>query len=483
MDLEKLSLIEIRDLIAGKKVSSEEVVKFFIKQCEDKADLKAVVEIFYDAVERAKEIDKKIELGQKVGVLAGVPIAIKDNILYKGKKAGCASKFMQDFIAPYSSTVVEKLLAEDAVIIGRTNMDEFAMGGSCENSCYGACHNAVDKDYVAGGSSGGSAAAVAAGLVPCAIGTDTGGSIRQPASFNGVVGIKSTYGRVSRYGIVAFASSLDQACPIAKTIEDCDLVLSVIEGKDIHDGTTIDGCMQEDVKPQEIEKACKMKLGICRQVIEKLKENDAAKEGYKKFSKALDKIKDKFEIVEVDIPHIASSLACYYIIAPAEAASNLARFDGVKYTKRAEGAKDLESVYVQSRSEGFGKEVKRRITLGNFVLSSGYFDAYYNKAKKVQRLIKKEFEEAFKSCDCLLLPTTLGTAFKLGGKLDDPVSMYMEDLFTVPANLAGIPAISIPYATAENGLPLGMQFMAKQRGEKLIIKAAKIFRDEIGGLL
>lgn len=483
MDLEKLSLIEIRDLIAGKKVSSEEVVKFFIKQCEDKADLKAVVEIFYDAVERAKEIDKKIELGQKVGVLAGVPIAIKDNILYKGKKAGCASKFMQDFIAPYSSTVVEKLLAEDAVIIGRTNMDEFAMGGSCENSCYGACHNAIDSDYVAGGSSGGSAAAVAAGLVPCAIGTDTGGSIRQPASFNGVVGIKSTYGRVSRYGIVAFASSLDQACPIAKTIEDCDLVLSVIEGKDIYDGTTIDGCMQEDVKPQEIEKACKMKLGICRQVIEKLKENDAAKEGYKKFSKALDKIKDKFEIVEIDIPHIASSLACYYIIAPAEAASNLARFDGVKYTKRAEGAKDLESVYVQSRSEGFGKEVKRRITLGNFVLSSGYFDAYYNKAKKVQRLIKKEFEEAFKSCDCLLLPTTLGTAFKLGGKLDDPVSMYMEDLFTVPANLAGIPAISIPYATAENGLPLGMQFMAKQRGEKLIIKAAKIFRDEIGGLL
>lgn len=471
MDYSKFTLLELRDGIASGKMSSEEIVRFFIKQCEDKKDLNAMIEIFYDAIDRAKEIDVKVSKKERLGTLAGVPVAIKDNILYKDKKMSCASKFLEDFVAPYSATIVEKLLAEDAIIIGRTNMDEFAMGGSCENSVYGACHNAVDFDYVAGGSSGGSAVAVASGMVPCAIGTDTGGSIRQPASFNGVVGVKPTYGTVSRYGIVAFASSLDQASPIAKTVEDCEFVMKILAGKDEHDGTSI---VNDFGSKKE-----KYTIGICKQIIDVFK----TKPGYEKFADAIDKIKDVFDVVEVEVPHISNSLACYYILAPAEATSNLARFDGVKYSKRSEKAKDLESVYVESRSEGFGKEVKRRIMLGNFVLSSGYFDAYYNKAKKVQRLIRKEFKSAFEKCDCIILPTTSGTAFRIGEKLGDPVSMYMEDLFTVPANIAGVPAVSVPYAKGANGLPLGMQFFADEKCENKMFDIAKQFQKALGGEL
>ncbi len=470
MSFDKLSILEIRDGIFERKWTSEEVVKFFIKQCEEKKELNAVLEIFYDAIDTARIVDSKIAKGEKVGVLAGVPIAIKDNILYKGKRMGCASKFLENFVAPYSATIVEKLLAEDAIVLARTNMDEFAMGGSCENSAYGPCHNSVDFDYVSGGSSGGSAVAVASGMVPCAIGTDTGGSIRQPASFNGVVGVKPTYGTVSRYGIVAFASSLDQASPICKTIEDCQFVLEILAGKDFHDATTIQNTF-------DFEKKEKYTLGICKQVMDAYK----GKGEYERFQQTLEILKPYFDFVEVEVPHISNSLACYYILAPAEATSNLARFDGVKYTTRSEDAKDLESVYINSRSEGFGKEVKRRIMLGNFVLSSGYFDAYYNKAKKLQRLIKKEFAESFKYCDAIILPTTYATAFKIGEKLGDPVSMYMEDLFTVPANIAGIPAISVPYATAENGLPLGMQFFAKECTEKTMFEIAKIFHGVVGG--
>ena len=468
MDYSKLTLIEIKDGIASGKFSSEEVTKFFIDACHAKRELNAVIEVFDDAIEMAKAVDEKIKNKKQLGKLAGVPIAIKDNILYKGKTTGCASKFMQDFIAPYNATVVEKLLAEDAVIIGRTNMDEFAMGGSTEKSYYGPCHNAHSFDHVAGGSSGGSAVAVAAGLVPCALGTDTGGSIRQPSSYNGTVGIKPTYGTVSRYGIVAFASSLDQCSPIAKTIEDCEYVLRIIAGKDEHDGTTITNYMVREPKQ-------KYTLGVCKEVISKFK----TMAGYAPFAKALEQIKSVFNIVEVSIPHISNSLAAYYIISPAEATSNLARFDGVKYTRRAESAKDLESVYVESRSEGFGKEVKRRIMLGNYVLSSGYFDAFYNKAKKVQKFIKKEFIAAFEKCDAIILPTTTGTAFKIGEKMSDPVSMYLEDLFTVPANISGMPALVVPYAKGELNLPLGMQFMANEKQEGNLFEIAKIFRQTL----
>lgn len=458
----------VRELAAGikeQKFTSLSVVEYFIKACEDKKDNNAIIEVFEDAVEKAKEIDRKIRNGEQAGKLAGVPVAFKDNILIKGKRASCASNFLTDFVAPYSATIVENLVKEGAIPFARTNMDEFAMGGSCENTVYGACKNAIDSERVSGGSSGGSAVAVAAGMCPAAIGSDTGGSIRQPASFNGVVGIKPTYGTVSRYGLVAFASSLDQASPFTKDIRDNELILKIMAGKDSRDGTTIDNKFAKS----ELKN---IKIGLIKQIMDM---SDRLPE-YENFAKSVEMLRaNGIETVEVDIPHIEKSLACYYIIAPAEATSNLARFDGVKYSKRSKEATDLDSVYVLSRSEGFGKEVKRRIMLGNFVLSSGYFDAYYNKAKKVQALIRQEFDNAFKKCDAIMMPTTPGEAFKIGEKINDPVAMYLEDLFTVPANIAGVPAISIPYATGKHGLPLGMQFYGAGEQEDKLYEIAVLF--------
>ena len=471
MEYKDLTVMQLVDGIKTKKFTSESVVKYFIEQCKEKQHLNALIEVFDDAVEKAVEIDKKISAGEQVGKLAGVPVAIKDNILCKGKKAGCASAFMQDFVSPYTATLVKKLEDEGAIIFARTNMDEFAMGGSCENTYYGACKNAHDDSCVSGGSSGGSAVAVAAGLCPVAIGTDTGGSVRQPSSFNGVVGIKPTYGTVSRYGIVAFASSTDQAAPITKTVEENEYVLQIMSGQDVHDSTSIKNDFAVDSPKQKI------KIGLCRQLKDKI---DGLKNS-EKFYLAVKKLKEAgCEFVEVEVPHIENSLACYYVISPAEATSNLARFDGVKYTTRSKTAKSLEEVYVESRSQGFGKEVQRRIMLGNFVLSSGYFDAYYKKAKRLQDLLKIEFATAFSSCDVIMTPTTPDVAFKIGGKLNDPVAMYLEDLFTVPASLAGIPAISVPYAK-DGHLPLGMQFMGAQKSEKILYQTAKLFQDLFKG--
>ncbi len=470
MDYSKLTIFEIRDGIVNKKFSCKSVVEFFIEKCKEKKELNAIIEVFSDAVKLAEKIDKKVESGTKMGKLAGVPVVIKDNIFYKGHKVTCASKLLQDYEAPYSATVVDKILSEDAIIIARSNMDEFAMGGSTEKSYYGVCHNAVNPDYVAGGSSGGSAVAVASGVTPLALGTDTGGSIRQPSSYNGVVGVKPTYGTVSRYGIVAFASSLDQCSPITKTVDECEFVLKIISGADEKDATSIDNQFIDSIKE-------KYTIGICREVVEKFSKMS----GYKYFSDVLKKLSKKFNVVEVSIPHITNSLACYYVIAPAEATSNLARFDAVKYGKRSNDAHTLEEVYTKSRSEGFGKEVKRRIMLGNFVLSSGYFDAYYNKAKKIQRLIRSEFKDVFLKVDALMIPTTTGTAFKIGEKMKDPVSMYLEDLFTVPANIAGIPAMSVPYARAENGLPLGMQILADEKNEATMFNIARLFNQCLEG--
>lgn len=468
MKFEELSVKELADGIKSQKFTSESVVKYFIDRCEKHKDLNAVIEIFDDVIEKAKEIDEKIAQGEKLGKLAGIPVAIKDNISYKGKHMSCASKFMKDYVSPYSATIIKKLKDEDAIILARTNMDEFAMGGSCENSYYGPCKNAIDKSRVSGGSSGGSAVAVASGLCPIAIGTDTGGSIRQPSSFNGVVGIKPTYGSVSRYGIVAFASSTDQAGPITKTIEDNEFVLSILTGKDENDGTSIEN---DFVSSQTKERYT---IGICKQLKEKIQ----SLETFSQFDSALERFKKLgYEIIEVDVPHITDCLACYYILTPAEATSNLARFDGVKYTTRSESAKTLEEVYVQSRSEGFGDEVKRRILLGNFVLSSGYFDAYYKKAKKLQTLLKKEFAKAFEKCDVIITPTTPDEAFEIGGKIKDPVAMYLEDLFTVPASISGIPALSIPYAQGKTGLPLGLQLMGSEKSEKILYDIAKKFKE------
>ncbi len=469
---ENMTVKELVEGIKAQKFTAESVMEHFIGVCNEKKDNNAVIEVFDDAIIKAKEIDERIRRGEKVGKLAGLPIAFKDNILIEGKHTSCASNFLTDFIAPYSATIVKNLVSEDAIPFARTNMDEFAMGGSCENTIYGACKNACDPTRVSGGSSGGSAVAVASGMCPVAIGSDTGGSIRQPASFNGIVGIKPTYGTVSRYGMVAFASSLDQASPFTKTVEDNEFILRIMAGKDYNDGTTIDNKFEKRKSDEPY------KIGLIKEIMDMA---DTLPE-YANFKKAIETLKEnEVELVTVDIPHIKKSLACYYIIAPAEATSNLARFDGVKYSKRSKEATDLDSVYVLSRSEGFGKEVKRRIMLGNFVLSSGYFDAYYNKARKVQALIRAEFADAFTKCDAIMMPTTTGEAFKIGEKIDDPVSMYLEDLFTVPANIAGVPAISVPYAKGKNGLPLGMQFYGANETEETLYEIAEKFEKMMGG--
>lgn len=465
MDYLKLSLKELSDGVKTGKFSSEELVQFFIKRIEEYKDYNAIIEVFDDAIEQAKAIDAKAKAGDKLGKLAGVPVVIKDNILCKGKHMSCASKFLKDFVSPYDATIVTKLKNEGAVILARSNMDEFAMGGSCEKSVYGATSNAHDKSRVAGGSSGGSAVAVALGLCPLALGTDTGGSIRQPSSFNGVVGIKPTYGTVSRYGIVAFASSTDQAGPITRTIEDNEYALEILAGKDEKDQTSIKSDLGEKMIKQTY------KIGVCKEIIEKLK----TLKQFPKYEAMLKDLKTKGHgIVEVSVPHILNSLACYYILTPAEATSNLSRFDGVKYATRSEDARTIDEIYVKSRSEGFGDEVKRRIMLGNFVLSSGYFDAYYTKAKRLQRLLRNEFMQAFDGCDAIVLPTTPDVAFKIGEKSQDPISMYLEDLFTVPASIAGMPAISIPYATSESGLPLGLQIIGREKSEKVLYDVSKI---------
>ncbi len=466
-----MKVIEIVKKIKAKEISAQEVLDFYLKKIEEKNSLNAVIEVFSSAKQLAKEVDDKIKEGKPVGKLAGVPILIKDNILYKDHKASCGSKFLKDYIAQYSSTVVKKLLKEDAVIIGRANMDEFAMGSTNKTSFYGPCKNAVNENYVAGGSSGGSACAVASGIVPCALGTDTGGSIRQPSSYNGVVGLKPTYGRVSRYGIIAFASSLDQVGPITQDVSDNALILSVLAGKDEHDETSL------NEEPSNYLDACNKEkpnftIGIVKQIDELFNESGKRNEN---FEKAVQWCKEQgFNVTTIDIPNIKLCLPVYYILSPAEATSNLARFDGIKYSRRAEDAKNLDEIYVKSRTEGFGEEVKRRIMLGNFVLNSGYFDAYYNKAKKIQQLAKKEFNEAFKNCDIILMPTTYGEALKMDQKTT-PVELYMEDIFTIPANIASLPAISVPCGEGLNGMPIGLQVISARLNEDKIYAFASYF--------
>ena len=429
MDIKSLSIEELVKKIKSKEFSAKEVTKYYLANIEKYEGKNAVLEVFEDAVEIAEDIDRKIASGADLGLLAGVPVIIKDNMLYEGKKCTCASKFLKDYVSQYTSTAVQKLIDQDAVIIGRANMDEFAMGGSCEHSAFGACKNAYDDTRVSGGSSGGSAVAVALDMCAFALGSDTGGSIRQPSSFNGMVGLKPTYGRVSRYGLVAFASSLDQIGPITKSVEDAKLVLKVIAGKDINDQTTADEPLV-DSKPVSLKG---LKFGVISQV-DKVAKNSKYYAIYKDIEKKL--ALAGADIVSVDIPEYELSLSSYYVIQPAEATSNLGRFDGVKYTTRAGDVSGINDLYKKSRTEGFGDEVKRRIMLGNFALSSGYYDAYYKNAKRVQKLLKTKFEEAFKKVDAIIMPTTYGEAFEIGSKTKDPVSMYAEDMFTIVANLA-----------------------------------------------
>ena len=467
MDIKDLSLIELAKAIASRKITSVQATEYYINKIKEKADLNAVLEIFDDALSQASLMDEKIEKGFK-GKLAGVPVIIKDNILYKGKIASCSSKFLENYIAQYNSDVVSHMLKEGAVIIGRANMDEFAMGSSTENSAFGPTKNALDPSRVPGGSSGGSASAVAGGLSPVALGTDTGGSIRQPASYNGVVGMKPTYGRVSRYGVVAFASSIEQVGPITKNVKDNAYMLEVLAGGSEHDETSLKIDVPSFIS-QIDGKVSGLKIGVLKEVEEII----GGLESEKAYNKALETLKNNgAEIVTVSIPDFKLTLPCYYIIAPAEATSNLGRFDGVKYSRRSPEAKDIDEIYVKSRSEGFGREVKRRIMLGNFVLSSGYFEAYYNKAKKLQQRLIAQAKEVFTTCDAIILPTTAGEAFKLGEKSGDPISMYKEDLFTILANVTGLPALSVPFEKGSHGMPLGLQIVGNSLQEGLIYNVA-----------
>ncbi len=475
MEIVKLSAIEIREKILSKELNCTEVVQAFLEQIKKNEKYNAVLEIFDDAMEKARELDEKIAKGFS-GKLAGVPIIIKDNIFYDGKICSCSSKFMEKHVASYNSTVVEKILKEGAIIIGRANMDEFAMGSSTENSAFGVTHNPLDFDRVPGGSSGGSACAVALNMCPIALGTETGGSVRQPASFCGIYGLKPTYGRISRYGIVVYASSLDQVGIFTRNVEDNALMLEVIAGHDEHDSTSSSVAVENynDNLKLQAEKVC---VGVPEEILKMIK-NMPCEKNLLNFIDFLEKngIKTK----KISLKDIELCLPTYYILAPAEATSNLARFDGVKYTTRSEKAKNLQEVYKESRSEGFGKEVKRRIMLGNFVLSSGYYDAYYKKAKRLQSEIRKEFKRAFLECDYIIMPTTIGEAFKIGSKSQNPVDTYKEDIFTVTANIAGIPSLSVPFGKGENGLPLGVQIMGDVFKEREIYQLAKFIEEKIG---
>ncbi len=477
MEIIDLTVHELQEKLKNKEITVEEITKAYVDRIKEKeGDVQAFVNTLTDeALEQSKAIQKDIEDGKITGDFAGIPIGIKDNMCTKGVKTTCSSKMLENFVAPYDATVVEKLNSEHLIDLGKLNMDEFAMGASTEYSAFKKTKNPWNLNTVPGGSSGGSAAAVAAGMVPWALGSDTGGSIRQPAAFCGVVGLKPTYGLVSRYGLVAFASSLDQIGPITKDVRDSAMLLNLIAGHDEKDTTS------ENVPKKDYTKALKndvkgLKIGIPKQyygeginseVKEKLEE---AIETYKKLGATVEEF-------SLDIADYA--LATYYIIACAEASSNLGRFDGIRYGYRTTNYTNLKDIYRNSRSEGFGPEVKRRIILGTYVLSSGYYDAYYKKAQQVRTLVKKEFDEAFKKYDVLLTPTSPTVAFEMGTKSSNPLEMYLADICTVPVNIAGLPGISIPCGVDSKGMPIGMQLIGNRFEEEKILNAAYTFEQEI----
>lgn len=465
---------KLHDKFLNKKISATEITSFFLNRIEKlDANIGAFLSIFKEqALKKAQELDDKIKRKEKVGKLAGIPVAIKDNILVKGTKTTCASKFLANFKAPFQAKVTELIEKEDGIIIGKTNLDEFAMGASCEHSALKTTKNPWNLDYVPGGSSGGSAAACASRMAPLALGSDTGGSIRQPAAFCGIVGMKPTYGRVSRYGLVAFGSSLDQIGPMATCVKDAALLLEVIGKHCPYDSTSFDTVSPNYTEILEQEKT--FTIGVPWKFLDNL-----AKEPKELFTKALKILEQhSFRIVEIDLDILRYAIPAYYILAPAEASTNLARFDGIRYGIRSKKAKTLDEVYNLSKEEGFGKEVKRRILLGTFVLSSGYHDAYYTKAQKVRKMILQSYNTLFQSCDLIALPTTPNFPFKLK-TIQDPVQMYLEDMYTVSANLAGLPAISIPIGYGKTQLPFGMQFMASQKEETKVLQAAYFLEQQL----
>ena len=471
-DITSLTLTELVKNIKDKKISSEETTKAFIERGEKSRDLNVyITEDFSNALAKARSFDEKPNFDLK---LPGVPMAVKDLFCTDGVKTTAGSKILNNFIPPYESTVTQNIWNEGAVLLGKLNCDEFAMGSSNETSFFGNVQSPIAKGLVPGGSSGGSASALAANLTPITIGTDTGGSIRQPASFTGTVGLKPTYGSCSRYGIVAFASSLDQAGPMSKDVKDCALLQEIISTYDEKDSTSVDFKRNEYSK--ELTNNIKgKKIGIPKEY----RVDGMPKEIEDLWTKGIEYAKDcGAVIVEISLPHTNYALPTYYIVAPAEASSNLARYDGVKYGFRSKG-ENLIDMYEKTRSEGFGAEVQRRIMIGTYVLSSGYYDAYYLKAQKVRKLIKNDFDEAYKKVDAILTPSTPSAAFKIGEKTNDPVSMYLNDIFTVPVNLAGLPAISIPSGVDAKGYPLGLQIIGKAFDEQNILNIAYAMEEKI----
>ena len=468
MSIQYKSINELKNMLNDKEISYKELIQETFLNIKNNSELNAFITLNEEeALKKANNFDNNPSSGS----LAGIPIAQKDLFCTKDLKTTCGSNMLSNFIPPYSATVIENLENAGCISVGKTNMDEFAMGSSNETSFYGNVQNPWGENLVPGGSSGGSAAAVAAGVVPAASGTDTGGSIRQPASLCGISGLKPTYGRISRWGMIAFASSLDQAGPMARTAEDCALLLNVMCSHDEKDTTSIDEVIPDFT--ENLNSSIKgLKIGLVKEFdISKL-DNDVVQvfEESKKHYESLGA-----EFIEISLPNISLSVPTYYVVAPAECSSNLSRFDGVKFGKRCDNPKDLEELYIKTRSEGFGDEVKRRILIGSYVLSAGFYDAYYKKAQQVRRLIKNDFDSAFKSVDIIMSPTTRGAAFKAGSKGDDPIQMYLEDLFTIPANLAGLPAMSIPNGMIDNK-PIGLQLIGNFLDESRLLQAAHNFQ-------
>ena len=484
MDLSKLTIKDARKLLDSRQITAIELVQYYLKNIEDKnKELNVFLEVYDDVLKQAEEAQKIIDEGKSQS-LTGIPLAIKDNILIKGKKASGASKILENYTATYTATATQKLIDQGAVILGRTNMDEFAMGSSTENSAFGVTKNPLDPSRVSGGSSGGSVASVAGNMALGALGSDTGGSIREPASFCGVVGLKPTYGSVSRYGLMAMGSSLDVIGPIAKTVTDAEIIFNVIKGKDKMDSTSIPHPDFVSTSPK-LGEVKKLKIGVPYHI---LNQDGISEEVKKNFEQSITKLKDLgFEIKDIKLPNIEKSLATYYIIMPAEVSSNMARYDGIKYGLSTEGSSltSLESsnlldVYKKSRGEGFGPEVRRRIILGTYILSSGYYDAYYGKAMLARKKISIEFENAFDDVDVILTPTTPYPAWKIGEK-KSPLENYLADIFTVSANIVGVPAVSLPSGFAEidgKSLPLGIQLMSADGQEDVLFKIGKSFLGE-----
>lgn len=473
MELYNYSISQIAKKIKDKEITIKEVLDSVysrIDEVEKKID-GYITLTKESAYKRAEILQEKLDNGEDIGALGGVPIAIKDNICTNGVKTTCASRMLEDFVPFYDATVIEKLENAGAIIVGKTNMDEFAMGSSTETSYFKKTKNPWNLEKVPGGSSGGSAAVIGANMAFGALGTDTGGSIRQPASYCSVVGLKPTYGLVSRYGVIAYASSLDQVGPITKSVEDAALMLNVIAGHDKMDTTSAD-LGQKDYTKSLVNDVKGKKIGILKDFVSE----GVAKDVKLAYEENIEKLKKLgAEIVEVMLDYVRYSLPTYYIIATAEASSNLGRYDGIRYGHRAKNFSNLDELYVNSRTEGFGDEVKRRIMLGTYVLSSGYYDAYYKRAQCVRTLIIEDFKKAFESCDVILIPTAPNTAFKFGEKSKNPVEMYLEDIYTVPVNIAGLPGISVPGGFDNDGMPIGMQFISKAFDEETLLQIAYTF--------